>query len=225
MTSESSQRPLRRDAEENRLALLNAAIVALGDDADASLEAIAAAAGLSRRAVYGHFANRDELVAAAIERGAVRLTAATADVERSDARVSLALLGSRLWDAVEQMRAMASLAVRGPSITVVATALAPVRSRLRTIVEAGVADGTLRRDVPPASLSRLIEQAAIAVLLEATSSGLTREEGHRLVMLMALSTGGLSWRAAAALIDATPELGSPPAGQADRIENTEDETA
>src|SRR3954463_7688102 len=98
MTSESSQRPLRRDAEENRLALLNAAIVALGDDADASLEAIAAAAGLSRRAVYGHFANRDELVAAAIERGAVRLTAATADVERADARVSLALLGSRLWD-------------------------------------------------------------------------------------------------------------------------------
>lgn len=209
MPTDSSQRPQRRDAEENRVALLNAAIVALGDDADASLEAIAAVAGLSRRAVYGHFSTRDELVAAAIERGAVRLTAATADVQRDDARISLALLGSRLWDAVEQMRAMASLAVRGPSITLVGAALEPVRARLRTIVEAGVAAGTLRTDVPPASLSRLIEQAAIAVLLEATASGLSRADGHRLVMLMALSTGGLSAADAAALIDSTPELRSP----------------
>ena len=125
-----ARRAPRRDAEENRTALLDAATTALGSDPDASLEAIAAAAGLSRRAVYGHFANRDDLVAASVARGAVRLADATADIERDDARVALALLGARLWDAVEQVRVLASLAVRGPSLAVVGEALAPVRARL-----------------------------------------------------------------------------------------------
>ena len=47
------------------------------------------------------------------------------------------------------------------------------------------------------------------MLIEATESGFTRDDGHRLVMLVALSTAGLSWREANALIDATPELHHP----------------
>ncbi|MET0725207.1 MAG: TetR/AcrR family transcriptional regulator, partial [Leifsonia sp.] len=162
-----------------------------------------------RRAVYGHFATRDELVAASVQRGASRLADVTADVDRDDARVALALLGARLWDAVEHVRVLASLAVRGPSLAVVGEALAPVRARLHAIVASGAASGTLRTDIPDDSLSRLIEQAAIAVLLEATTSGLSRSAGHRLVMLIALSTGGLGWREANDLIDATPELHDP----------------
>jgi len=208
-TAVGARRAPRRDAEENRTALLDAATTALGSDPDASLEAIAAAAGLSRRALYGHFATRDDLVAASVERGALRLAAATADVDRDDARVALALLGARLWDAVEQVRVLASLAVRGPSLAVVGAALAPVRSRLLSIVTAGAASGTIRDDIPAASLSRLIEQAAIAVLIEATESGFSRDDGHRLVMLIALSTAGLSAPEANELIDATPELHHP----------------
>jgi hypothetical protein len=44
------------------------------------------------------------------------------------------------------------------------------------------------------------------VLDEAVRADISHEEGHRLVMLVALSTAGLSWREAAELIDASPEL-------------------
>ena len=53
----------RSDAAKNRAALLDAARSELNRDPDASLDTIAAAAGLSRRAVYGHFPSRDALIA------------------------------------------------------------------------------------------------------------------------------------------------------------------
>jgi AcrR family transcriptional regulator len=58
----------RRDAEVHRGALLDAGLAALVADPDAGLDAVAAAAGLSRRTVYGHFASRDALVAALADR-------------------------------------------------------------------------------------------------------------------------------------------------------------
>ena len=70
-----STRDPRRDATANREAILSAAAVALNEDIDASLETIAARAGLSRRAVYGHFATRDELLVEVFTRGARRLAA------------------------------------------------------------------------------------------------------------------------------------------------------
>ena len=61
-TTEQPSRAPRRDATENRAALLDAAKTCLQHDPDASIETIAASAGLSRRAVYGHFPSRDDLV-------------------------------------------------------------------------------------------------------------------------------------------------------------------
>ncbi|MEJ3405928.1 TetR/AcrR family transcriptional regulator [Rathayibacter sp. YIM 133350] len=205
--SESSLR--RSDAERNRGALLDAAARLLVTDPDASLEAIAREAGLSRRAVYGHYANRDELVVAAIERGARRLIGVGDGIELSDPPVALATLGARLWDAVEHVRVIASFTLRGPHVRRVGQVLAPLREVVARILEAGVADGSLRADVPVPVLAHLVEQSAIAVLTEATENDLSREEGHRLVMLMALSTAGLSAQAAGSLIDATPSLRTP----------------
>ena len=74
----------RRDAVENRAALLAAARVMLNRDPDSSLEAIAAEAGLSRRAVYGHFPTRDDLLREVASLGAERITAALADTADDD---------------------------------------------------------------------------------------------------------------------------------------------
>jgi AcrR family transcriptional regulator len=205
---DAGRRP-RRDATANREALLAAAADALGEASDAPLERITSAAGLTRRAFYGHFANRDELVVAVIDVGAARLNAIAADTDDPHAPTAIALLGARLWGAVEHVRVLAGMAVREPYAAHAAEALAPVRDRLRALVERGVAEGTVRPDIRADVLARLIESAAIAVLLEAAVTGIADAEGRRLVMLAVLGTAGLSWRDSAELIDTAPALAAP----------------
>ncbi|GAA0991386.1 TetR/AcrR family transcriptional regulator [Subtercola frigoramans] len=196
----------RRDAAENRAALLDSARALLNTDLDTSLEAIAAGAGLSRRAVYGHFATRDELIAELQARGSQRVTDALAHISHPDSRVAIALIGARLWSEVESVRVLAQLAVRGPQRMAFAATLEPVRQRLREIVERGIASGELRADIEPDTLARLIEGAALSVLDEAVRSDLSTSEGHRLVMLTGLGVAGLSAHEAAAVIAGNPEL-------------------
>ncbi|WP_434315372.1 TetR/AcrR family transcriptional regulator [Leifsonia sp. P73] len=196
----------RRDAAANREALLVAAAAALNEDIDASLEAIAARAGLSRRAVYGHFANRDELLIDVFTRGAARLAALLDPVSHPDTRVEIALFGATLWAEVEHIRVSAALAVRGPHRELVGSALDPARERLRDTVGRGMADGTIRTDLDRETVTRLIEHAAVSVLDEATRAKLTHRDGHRLVILAALSAAGMGWREAGELLAGTPEL-------------------
>ena len=210
MTSLASARAPRKDAASNRQALVDAAVVALDHDPDASLETIAAAAGLSRRAVYGHFATRDDLVREVLQRGARRIVESLAGITHPDSRIHVALIGARLWAEVEQVRVMARVAVRGPLAREVAAELAPLRAELQRVVERGIAAGELRGDMPAPTLARLVEGGALAVLDEATRSDIGRAEGHALVILTSLALCGLDWRAAGDLIAATPELREAP---------------
>jgi AcrR family transcriptional regulator len=202
----SSPRAPRRDAAANREAILAAAGAALNEDIDASLETIAARAGLSRRAIYGHFSTRDELLIDVYTRGAARLAALLEPVSHPDSRVEIALLGATLWAEVEHIRVSAAMAVRGPHRALVGSAMDPARERLRATVARGREAGELRTDLELETVTRLIENAAVSVLDEATRSGLSPATGHRLVMLAGLGAAGLSWREADALIDGTPEL-------------------
>ncbi|WP_127506234.1 TetR/AcrR family transcriptional regulator [Actinoplanes solisilvae] len=69
-------RKRRLDAERSRGAVLDAAITVLGRQTDASIEDIAAAAGVVRQTVYAHFPSRTALLAAVVD----HLTAETASV-------------------------------------------------------------------------------------------------------------------------------------------------
>lgn len=201
-----STRAPRRDATANREAILGAAAIALNEDIDASLESIAARAGLSRRAVYGHFATRDELLVEVFTRGARRLAALLDPVSHPDPLVEIALFGATLWAEVEHVRVSAALAVRGPHREMVGTALDPARERLRDTVRRGMESGRIRTDLDRETTTRLIENAAVSVLDEATRARLSPEAGHRLVMLAGLGAAGMSWREAGELIASTTEL-------------------
>lgn len=202
----STTRAPRSDATQNRAALLAAARIELNLDSDASLETIAARAGLSRRAVYGHFATRDELLRELITIGATRISGALAGVEHPDPAVLLALIASRLWHEVEDIRVMALFAVRGPLREHTGEGLELVRSRVVLAIGQGVDVGSMRRDIPVPLLARLVEDAVLAGLAQATSERIPGPDAHRLVMLLALGTVGFSATDAAALIDSHPEL-------------------
>src|SRR4051794_36425220 len=126
----TTERAPRRDATENRAAILAAALTVLSRDPDAPLEEIVAAAGLSRRAFYGHFASRDELRSELARRGAERVAAAVADIRHDDSRVEIALTAARMWEQIEHVRVLAQSTVRGPLQAVIADALAPLRATL-----------------------------------------------------------------------------------------------
>ncbi len=201
-------RATRKDAVENREAILVAAAVVFRREPEASLDAVATEAGLSRRSIYGHFASRDELLAELMVRGGARISAALADVHDDDPRTHLALIGAALWTEVQQVRVLAQLAIHGPLEQTIAEALVPVRASVRVAARGGVEAGWFRSDLPVESLARLIEDAAIAVLDEAVRADLSEAEGRRLVMAMGLSVAGLSWREADAVIRELPGAGA-----------------
>lgn len=203
LTASAPGRPRRRDAAENRAAILAAAAACLRVQADATLQTIADSAGLTRRALYGHFATREELIAELVVNGASRVAAALAGLtglDTGDSRIAIARMGSVVWHEVSDVRVMARLAVRGEFAHTVGEALTPVRQQLLDVVTRGVAAGELRQDIAPELLSRLIEGAALAVLDETTRSPLTGPEGSHLVMQASLAMAGLSWTEANGVI-------------------------
>lgn len=205
-TPDAAPRTRRRDAEQNRAALLAAAGAVLNRDPDASLDEIAAAAGLSRRAVYGHFPTRDALIHTLLDQRVRRVLAAVDRVEHPDPAALLALIGVTLWREVEAVRVAAQFAMRGPYQHELALGLAPLRERLRHVVTVGAATGRIRDDIAPATLARLVEGAALTVLDEAARSPLDATEGERLVALSVLAIAGFGAHDARALTAATPGL-------------------
>jgi AcrR family transcriptional regulator len=204
--SPTSTRSPRRDAVDNRAALVAAARVVFARDPEASLDVVAVEAGLSRRAVYGHFANRDELQREVVTQGSQRLSSALAAVDHPDPVIRLALIGTGLWREVASLRVMALFAVRGAHKQHTAAGLAPLRRTVLDAVTEAMEMGVARTDIPADRLARLVEDAALSVLDESTRSELSAAEGHRLVIQCVLGALGIGWRDANTLIDTTPEL-------------------
>ena len=213
MITITSQRAPRRDAAVNRESLLAAARVVFNHDPNASLETVAAEAGLSRRSVYGHFANRDDLLLELVTAGARRVASALESVTHPDPLTRLALIASNLWREVESVRVMAVVAVRGPLAHHIAGTLGVIRSTVLTAIIEGQADGSMRSDLRAERLARLVEGTALVVLEESTehppSARVSAHDGNRLAMLMTLAVVGLGWHDAGAFIDGTPELAWP----------------
>ncbi|MFV0287657.1 MAG: TetR/AcrR family transcriptional regulator [Demequina sp.] len=189
----------RADSARNREALLTAGAEALRRDIDAPLEDIAAAAGLSRRAVYGHFPSREALVDAVIARGAERIAAAVGPLNEEPPLEALARLGARLWDAVVDVHAVARMALTSGRTSTVAYAMNPIRRRLRALLSQAAEGGLVRTDIPVTTLAALVERAAIDVLevADASEPGCSR----RLAMTHPLCAAGVGAVEAARIAD------------------------
>ncbi len=183
-------RTRRRDAATNHEALLHAAQAVLAENPHASLDAIAHAAGLSRRALYGHFADRESLLREVIAIGAERfnlIAEATAD---TDPRIALARMAARLWHEVSTVRALANITLDDHHVADTARALEPLRRRVREITNDGVRSGVFRQDMTPEVLAFLIEETARSVL---RGLRLETHDAGAIVAKVILSVAGLSW--------------------------------
>lgn len=193
----------RRDATANRAALLSAAQSVLAADPNASLDAIAQAAGLSRRALYGHFADRESLLREVIAIGAQRFNAIAEQTTDPDPRVALAHMAARLWREASAVRASANIALDDAHVKSTVLALAPLRDRVRALTLAGVESHAFRRDMPAELLTFLIEETARSTLRELR---LATDGGAQAVVRVVLSIVGMSWTEQADLLAQHPEI-------------------
>ncbi|MBS1672500.1 MAG: TetR family transcriptional regulator [Actinobacteria bacterium] len=202
-TASHPPRRQRRDAAENRAGILAAASHTLAADPHASVDQIARAAGLSRRALYGHFDDRSALVNALIASGAQRFNAIAAAVRDTDSRLALARLTAALWREAAHVQVAAAIALDEAHVEATATALAPLRRTLADIVRRGQDADELRQDIAPPTLARMIEETARMVVARTDGSSPAATD---LAVRTVLSIAGLAWREIDALLAAHPDL-------------------
>ena len=199
MTVPSPVRRQRRDASANRAGILVAASRALATDPHASVDQIARAAGLSRRALYDRAALVRELIAS----GAQRFNAIAEGIVDKDSRVALTRLTARLWHEAALVQVAAAIALDEAHVEETAAALAPLRRVLARIVRRGQESGELRGDMSVATLSRLIEESARMVVTRTDASS---PVAAGVAVRAVLGIAGLGWREVDALLVSHPEL-------------------
>lgn len=143
MTPEAPRRR-RLDAERSRTAVLDAAVRLFGHRPDAGMEAVAAAAGVTRQTVYAHFSSRDRLVSAVIDRVTEEALAAmdAADIDTGPAPEALLRLldaGRRTSEA--HPGAVHLAAAQGAPPAEDRTRHEPVAERLERLIRRGQAAG------------------------------------------------------------------------------------
>lgn len=141
----------RADARRSRTAILDAAIRTLDAEPDASIETIAATAGVTRQTVYAHFPSRDHLLAAVIDRITENAVAAM-DAAEPD-------VGSAREALIRVLDAAARGAQRHPVLLQRISSLpvdprtdldrhAPIADRLNRIIRRGQQAGEVDTTVP-----------------------------------------------------------------------------
>ncbi|WP_066581640.1 TetR/AcrR family transcriptional regulator [Cellulomonas timonensis] len=150
MTSKAEpERVQRADARRNVELILDAAEACLARDPDASMAEIAAAAGLGRVTVYGHFASRPALVDAVVRRVLAKADAALEAVNLSgDAAPAFARLVEATWQVTMRSGRLLVAAERAlPAETVRQAHSGRLEERVRDFFAAAQEQGAFRRDL------------------------------------------------------------------------------
>jgi AcrR family transcriptional regulator len=180
----------RSDARRSIDAILNAARTVLGERADASMEEIAAAAGVTRQTVYAHFPSRDALIAALLQVAGAE-TVASFDAARLDTAPPADALRQYLdisWDLVHRHPYLLgpALARNPPGSDYHPAGIA----RLEQIIRRGQRAGDFDRALPVAWLAVGIVGLFRAAAEEAAAGRLTPSMAAAMLLDSALRLCG-----------------------------------
>ena len=142
-------RAQRADARRNIAAILDAATDCLARDPEMSIADIAAAAGVGRITLYGHFKTRAELVDAVLTRTIERADAILDATDTTgDPRDALARLIASSWQLVHEFRNILQAAHRELPAERIRGVHDPLLRRVQSLIGRGQRAGTFRSDLP-----------------------------------------------------------------------------
>ncbi|MCU1641450.1 MAG: TetR family transcriptional regulator [Nocardia sp.] len=188
-TTAPPRRP-RSDARRSIDAILNAARIVLGERIDASMEDIAAAAGVTRQTVYAHFPSRDALVAALVEAAAAEYDALLDDagLDTAPPAAALAQFLSAGWRFL----------ARYPLLLNAATIPRPESDphdfgppRLERLIERGQRTGDFTPSLPAAWLAAIIFGLQHTAVAQVATGRLTTDEAEALCLETTLRLCGV----------------------------------
>lgn len=179
----TAAKPLRADAQRNRDALIEAAAAAFATHgADASLEEIARQAGVGIGTLYRHFPTREHLVEVVYRREVESLCAAADELAlRHPPDAALEQWMQRFVDYIATKRGLAtSLRILlNTNSTLFSDMSSRVTLALRQLIEAAVADGSIRSDVDASDVLH-----ALGGIYSAPDTKDWRDRSRRLVSLL-----------------------------------------
>lgn len=182
---------LRADARRNRDRLIEVAAAAFAEHGvDASLEDIARRAGVGIGTLYRHFPTREHLVEVLYRREVEALCAAADDLaSRRPPDAALAEWMQRFVGYIATKRGMAnSLRIlMNTKSELFADTYGKIPLALRRLIEAAVADGSIRADIDSSDVLQ-----ALAGIYSAPDTPDWQERSRRLVALL---MDGLRWGA------------------------------
>jgi TetR/AcrR family transcriptional regulator, mexCD-oprJ operon repressor len=142
-------RAQRADARRNIEAILDAAVACLARDPEASVVDIAAAAGVGRVTLYGHFKTRAELVDAALVRTIQRADQILDATDTTgDPVEALTRLVAASWQIVDQFRNILLAAHRELPAERIRGVHDRILRRIQSLIERGQRTGAFRTDLP-----------------------------------------------------------------------------
>lgn len=194
MTSSSARTP-RADARRNRIAILDAAVRLLDAQPDASVDAIAVAAGVTRQTVYAHFPSREHLMTAVVDRITDEAVAAMDAAEPNSGPAADAL--------IRVLQAGAETAGRYPGLTAQISSLpvspeldqerhAPVADRISRVIERGQQSGEFDNSLPSDWLASTVIKIGHGAGEEVDAGRMSRAQAAdalRTVLLRVLAPG------------------------------------
>jgi len=152
MTTETAKRrsdPKRSDALRNIEAILEAATNCLARDPDASINAIAQAAGVGRVTLYGHFESRAVLVAHVVDRAMQQTDEALEALDLGgDPREALTRLVDVSWQLSDRFGALVIAGEQVLAPEQVREAHARPMARWQRVLRRGRKEGCFRKDMP-----------------------------------------------------------------------------
>jgi AcrR family transcriptional regulator len=151
--------------ERNRRSILDAAYDVLRADPEATLDDVAARAGVVRRTLYGHFAGRRELVAELVRTAAADFRERVGDVrpDSADPAAELAAAVMRTWGTARRYGPLVTLARRTMDDEVRA-AMAPFSAVMAQLVARGQELGVFAAHTDARMLSEVLEGGSAAYL-------------------------------------------------------------
>ena len=178
----TARRAQRADARRNIAAILDAATGCLARDPETSIADIAAAAGVGRITLYGHFKTRAELVDAVLAR---TIEQADAILEHTDTggdpADALARLVASSWQIVHQFRNILLAAHRELPAERIRGVHDPILRRVQSLIDRGQRAGAFRTDLPMQWLTTTAFSLMHAAAEDATAGRVEADDAARLI--------------------------------------------